>query len=56
MKLIVEIEAPESEIREAVEGIPPIFLSNPGYSPVRMIALAIKKAYEKHMAGEANHG
>jgi hypothetical protein len=56
MKLIVEIEAPESEIREAVEGIPPSFLRNPGYSPVRLLALALKKAYEKHVASEANHG
>lgn len=43
----IEIDIPEEELREAVEGIPPDFFDRPGESPIRTIALAMKKAWEK---------
>jgi hypothetical protein len=49
MKLVVTIDAPEKEIWEAVAGIPPSFLRDQGVSPVRLIAVALKQAYEKHL-------
>ena len=49
MKLIVEIEAEEKDIRDAVNGIPAYFLaSHRTGSPVQLLARALKTAYETH--------
>ena len=47
MKLVIEIEAPEDEIAKAVIGIPPNWVWQPGDSPVRLMACALRVAYEK---------
>jgi len=47
MKLTIEIEAPEKEIREAIKGIPPWWETDPEPTPIRLIARALKAAYEK---------
>ena len=50
MKLVIEIEAPEQEIKLAIKGIPPNWFWQPGDSPVRLMACALKAAYEKYLA------
>jgi len=46
MKLIVTIDLPEKEILAALDGIPKHWFSNPQGSPIRLIAKALKDAYE----------
>lgn len=45
MKLTIEIEAPEKDIREAIEAIPLYWLDNPDRSPIRLTAIALREAY-----------
>jgi len=46
----IELDIPEEEVREMVNGIPPDFFSRPGDSPVRTLALALLEAWNKLVA------
>ena len=47
MKLTVVIDAPEKEIHAAISSIPWSWLEDPEATPIRMVALAMRKAYLK---------
>lgn len=47
MKLNITIDFPEKDIRECIEGIPPHWYRDSEDSPIRMIAMALKSAYER---------
>ena len=48
MKLVIVIDAPEQEIRDAIAGIPQYFMRpGPAGSPIQLIARALKQSYEE---------